>query len=105
MYCELAPCNQRFKLQVENAQTGKELKNILADLLDTGFISAFVLKKSIQENIKEYEALSLDEQRKFIFELIDKNMLYVASCDVEDKDYGLTEADISFTKSFYEDKL
>ena len=46
-------------------------------------------------------ALSLDDQKRFLMELLDKNMLYVNLCDMDDTEFGVSEEDKAFTKSFY----
>ena len=35
--------------------------------------------------------------------LLDKNLLYVNYCDIDDQEFGISEADKAFTKSFYGD--
>ena len=44
---------------------------------------------------------SLDEQRRLVMELLDKNKLYVNLCDMEDENMGLSESRKAFTRSFY----
>ena len=33
--------------------------------------------------------------------LLDKNMLYVSLCDIDDEEYAINDADKVFTRSFY----
>ena len=44
---------------------------------------------------------SLEDQKRFLMEILDKNLLYVNACDLEDEEFGICEADKSFTKRFY----
>ena len=46
-------------------------------------------------------SLSLENKKRFLMELVDKNLLYVNYCDMDDKEYGIAESDKVFTKSFY----
>ena len=46
-------------------------------------------------------ALSIDDQKRFLMELLDKNMLYVNLCDMDDAEFAVSDADKAFTKSFY----
>ena len=34
-------------------------------------------------------------------ELLDKNLLYVNYCDMDDEEFGISEPDKVFTRSFY----
>lgn len=49
----------------------------------------------------DFESLSLGNQKHFLMELLDKNLLYVNYCDMDDEDFGVSEADKVFTRSFY----
>lgn len=53
--------------------------------------------------MSEFAELSFDDQKMTVVaELVDKNRLYVNAAEVEDADLGLSEADVAFTKSFYQ---
>ena len=51
----------------------------------------------------DFKSLSLDDQKRFLMELLDKNLLYVNYCDMEDEDFGISEEDKAFTRSFYKE--
>lgn len=34
-------------------------------------------------------------------EILDKNLLYVNYCDIDDKEFGISDEDKAFTRSFY----
>ena len=36
-------------------------------------------------------------------ELLDKNLLYVNTCDMDDAEFNISEIDKAFTKSFYKE--
>ena len=78
-----------------------EIKDIYARIIETGFISSKVNPKEIDANIDEFDALSLDDQKRFLMELLDKNLLYVNYCDIDDEEYGISDDDKAFTRSFY----
>jgi adenine-specific DNA-methyltransferase len=101
VYCELAKCNQQFVDEVEAATTDKELADLLDHILKTGFISSKVKTVDIAENAADFEALSIDDKKLFIMELLDMNMLYVNLSDLDDEEYAISNADKAFTRSFY----
>lgn len=101
VYCELAKLNQNFVDAIEEATTDEELSKLYADILKTGFISYKVNPKDIDTNPEDFSKLSIDDKKRLLMELIDKNQLYVNYCDIDDETYGISEEDKSFTKSFY----
>lgn len=103
VYCELAKLNQNFVDAVEKATTDEELTKLYNDILKTEFISYKVNPKDIDTNSEDFIKLSIDDKKKLLMELIDKNQLYVNYCDIDDETYGISEEDKAFTKSFYEE--
>jgi len=101
VYCELAKCNQNFVDKVNEAKNDKEVITLLNQVLETGFISHKIFPADISEAADEFADLTIADKKRFILELLDKNMLYVNLCDINDKDYAISEADKTFTNSFY----
>ncbi|MDR1832344.1 MAG: site-specific DNA-methyltransferase [Fusobacteriaceae bacterium] len=101
VYCELAKSNQRFVDEAMSAKTDADLTALLERVIATGFISSKVNPSDIAGATADFEALSIEDKKRFILELLDKNMLYVNLCDLEDEEYGISDADKAFTRSFY----
>jgi len=101
VYCELAKCNQRYVAEIVSAKTDITLIALLDRVLSTGFISSKVNPADITASAANFEALSIEDKRRFILELLDKNMLYVNLCDLDDEEYAICNADKAFTRSFY----
>lgn len=100
IYCELAELNQKFVKRIESASN----ENISAhweDIQTSGFISTKINPKDIDTEAEEFSTLSLDDKKRFLMEVLDKNMLYVNYCDIDDTEYAISESDKSFTHSFY----
>jgi len=106
VFCELAKLNQYYVDKVAAAKTYADLTALLESTLKTGFISSKVKPTDISAAATDFEALSLDDKKRFIFELLDKNMLYVNLCDLDDEEYAISDTDKAFNRSFYglEDK-
>ena len=104
VYCEFAKLNQNYVDKIESATTDAELVALLAEIIETDFISCKVNPAEIKENAKSFEELSVDDKKRFLMELLDKNQLYVNYCDIDDENYHISEEDKKFTKSFYGDK-
>lgn len=101
IYCELAKVNQHFVDEIKAAKADADLTALLARVLSTGFISSKVDPAEIAGVAADFEALSIEDKKRFILELLDKNMLYVNLCDLDDEEYAISDADKAFTRSFY----
>ncbi len=101
IYCELSKLNQNLADQIIKSKTTKDLKSIWSDMKKSGFISYKIDPKEIDENIKEFEKLSFEDQKKFLIKVLDKNHLYVNYSEIEDKDYKISEEDKKLNREFY----
>ena len=68
------------------------------------FISSKINPKDIDPNAADFKALSLNDKKRLLMELLDLNQLYINYCDIDDETFGVSDVDKAFTKSFYEDK-
>jgi adenine-specific DNA-methyltransferase len=103
VYCELAILNQFFVGEIQAATDADTIKDIYNRILSTGFISCKVNPADIDAAAGDFVALSLDDQKRFLMELLDKNLLYVNLCDIDDEEFDISEEDKAFTKSFYKE--
>ena len=101
VYCELAKANQNFVDEIQSVTTVDGIMDIYSRIISTGFISSKVNPKDIDANTEDFLALSLNDQKRFLMELLDKNLLYVNYCDIDDEEYGISNEDKAFTRSFY----
>lgn len=101
VYCELAALNQKFVDAIETATDNATLSAILNQMLATGFISHKVDPAKIEASADEFAALTLDGQKRFLLELLDKNLLYVNLSDLDDAEFAVADSDKQFTRSFY----
>lgn len=102
-YFELSKYNQNVVDDIQDAQTDEEIIEIWNKMLETGFISYKINPKDIDLSDEDFVALGIDEKKKFLMEILDKNQLYVNYCDIEDATFGISDEDKVFTKSFYEE--
>lgn len=102
VYCELATSNQRFADQIYAAKSTDELKAIWEEMQQTGFLSWKVDPKAFNENVKDFEALSLDEQKLFLIECLDKNMLYVPLSEIDNAEFEVSDTDKKLNAEFYD---
>lgn len=102
VYVELAEQGEALLGALQRASTTSEVQGVLHLATQRGLLRPSVLPGELAEMDNEFVNLTLDEQKRVVAELVDKNRLYVNASDVDDEDLGLSEYDIAFTKSFYE---
>lgn len=101
VYCELAKLNEQVMEDIETATTDDEIPSIWDKMKKTGYISYKVKPSEIDSHISEFKELTLTDKKKFLMDVLDKNMLYVNYCDIDDEEYGISEEDKAFNHSFY----
>lgn len=101
VYCELATANQRFVDEIEIAKSTEELADIWRKMQETGFLSWKIQPKQIDENAAEFSALSLDDQKRFLIECLDKNLLYVPLSEIDNKEFEISKQDKKLNSDFY----
>ena len=101
VYCELKENGQELINKVLSADE-KSIQKIKEEIINDDRIISYITKNEIKEANEEFNSLSLEEKKKALILLIDKNKLYVNYSDMDDMNYNVTEEEKSFTKSFYE---
>jgi adenine-specific DNA-methyltransferase len=101
IYAELMQSNQNYISQIQEAKTTQALLKIWDEMQATAFISYKVLPENINKEIKDFEALSFEEQQRFLVEILDKNLLYVNKSEINDARHKVSEADKEMNSKFY----
>ena len=101
VYLELAKWNENFVEKIQKANTKEELKQLWKIMEEKAFLSYKVDVKAIDENAKDFEELSIENQKRFLLECLDKNHLYVNYSEIDDEEYGVDEEDKKINEEFY----
>ena len=101
VYCELAKANGKYADEIEQAETSEQLKDIWGRMKATDYLNYKVDIKEVDANAESFDGLSLEDQKRFLIECLDKNLLYVALSDIDSNEYGVTEEDRRLTREFY----
>lgn len=104
VYCELAKANQKFADEIETAATSDELSVIWKQMQETGFLSWKVNPKEIDINANNFVQLSLEDQKRFLIECLDKNLLYVPYSEIDNAEFAISESDKKTNNQFYQTK-
>ncbi len=100
VYCELKE-NAYSLIELVKSTTEENIDKIKEKIFNDDRIVPYIRKEDLEKASKEFEENSLDEKKKALITLIDKNKLYVNFSDINDEDYKITESERKFTNSFY----
>ena len=101
VYCELAKANDEFVDKIQAATTTETLKSIWTQMKETGYLNYKINIATIDANAADFDALSIDNQKRFLIECLDKNLLYVPFSDIDSEEYAISDEDKRLTREFY----
>lgn len=110
IYAELKELNYTYIHQIQSAKSYDELAKLFEVMKQTAHLNYQVELDKILNNTYEvdginelvtFKDLTLDEQKRLLIELLDKNQLYVNADDMNDTNLKVSEQDKAFTRSFY----
>ena len=101
VYCELMENGNELIREIENSDENT-IKDIKARIYKDERIIPYIITEELEKVDADFEELSLNDRKKALIRLVDKNKLYVNYSDIDNKDFDISEADKKFTKSFYE---
>lgn len=101
VYAELMEKNRGFLKAVRNAKDHNELHDIFQFMLKEAEIDFRVDLEKVKDTLTE---LSLDDQKRTLISIIDKNQLYYNYSEIDDENVRdlIADSDYAFNKSFYE---
>jgi adenine-specific DNA-methyltransferase len=101
VYLELMKWNENFVEKILSAKTKDELKKLWETMKEKAFLSYKVDIKTIDEHARDFDDLSIEDQKRFLLECLDKNHLYVNYSEIDDEEYGVSEEDKKLNSEFY----
>ena len=106
IYCELLEQNSELISEINNS-TEKDIMSLYEKITTSPFALNYKIDLESLKSVKNeelFKSLPLEDKKKVLIELLDKNLLYINYSDIEDKDKDISSEDIEFTRSFYGDK-
>ena len=105
VYCELAAFNESAKSLIQNAENLDRLQVVFNELCEHYFLKYTLSVNDFSKIMieTEFQALSLDEQKQMMLEMLDLNQLYVNLSDMADSQFDdvLSDEDKDLTEQFY----
>lgn len=103
-YFEFKKHNQSFMEWIESAKNTNALLVIWEQMKEKSFLNYNVDIKKQEDHLEEFKTLPLDQQKRHLCELLDKNQLYVNLSSLEDGDFSCAEHEKRLTRDFYQIK-
>jgi len=101
VYLELMKWNENFVGKIQKAKTKEELKKLWETMKKKAFLSYKVDIKVVDESAKDFADLSIEDQKIFLLECLDKNHLYVNYSEIDDEEYEVSEENKKLNREFY----
>ena len=102
VYCELLKLNESYVNQIRGATSNNTLMDIYGDILKNAFLHYKYDINNLEEKEGAFSDKNIQDKKEFLMKILDKNMLYVNYCDMEDVDYKVKSIDKINSKLFYE---
>lgn len=98
---EIACDAEKYIEMIRLAKNTDALLEIWGEMKSKSFINYKLDPESIDNTLDDFKVLSLDDQKKTLIDLIDKNALYKNLSEMGDKKSGVSENDKKLNKDFY----
>ncbi len=106
VYCELMQYNEVYMDKIQAAQSSKELVELWRDIAENSFLNWYVNPEIPEDAVNDFIAIGegengVNQQKKLLVELLDKNQLYVNLSEIDDEDFGISAEDKELNEEFY----
>src|SRR5699024_5664641 len=102
VYVELMEKNRGFLNSIRNAKTQTDVQDVFEFMLEEAEIDFRVDLEKVKDTLHE---LSLEDQKKTLIKVIDKNQLYYNYSEIDDENVRdlISDNDYNFNKNFYDE--
>ena len=102
VYCELKENGQKLIDSVLSSD-GESIDEIKEKIFSDDRIVPYITKQKLEKVDKDFLNLKLEEKKKVLIDLVDKNKLYVNYSDIDNEEYDISKEEKQFNNSFYKD--
>ncbi len=102
VYCELLENSQKLINEVQKADESN-IAQVKSKVFSDDKIIPYITESELKQADNEFNILSLEDKKKILIKLIDKNKLYINYDDINDQSYNIPENDKEFSDSFYKE--
>lgn len=102
VYAELYSLNEKYVKDIQQADSEVELERVLSTMKESAYLNFKVDLERVSSKDKGYNALSLEEKKEVLIQVLDMNQLYLSYSEIEDEQYKIPEDIKVFNHSFYQ---
>ena len=102
VYCELKENGQKLIDSVLSSD-GESIDEIKEKIFSDDRIVPYITKQELEKVDKDFLNLKLEEKKKILMDLVDKNKLYINYSDIDNEEYDISKEEKQFNNSFYKD--
>ncbi|MDE2888525.1 MAG: site-specific DNA-methyltransferase [Gemmatimonadota bacterium] len=106
VYCELLRYNEAFMERIQSARSSEALASLWREISENSFLNWYVNPEIPEEALADFIAIGdsangMDQQKRLLTELLDKNQMYVNLSEIDDLDFGVNGEDKDLNQQFY----
>ena len=106
IYFELKKYNENFADMLKLAETKEEVINIFYEICKKGFVKYSIDIEELQKDIEkgedsEFLKRTVDEMKENIYDILNKNMLYIPMSMINDNKFNINEEEKRLSGDFY----
>jgi adenine-specific DNA-methyltransferase len=101
--------NEAFMSRIRAAQSSAALLQVWREMAEGSFLNWYINPAVPEEAVNDFIAIGqesdgLEKQKRLLAGLLDKNQLYVNLSEIDDAQFGVSEADKALNRKFYGDQ-
>ena len=103
IYTKLATHNDNYLGELYRIDDKEKLNELFSNIASNQLLSYKVKHDVVNGSVllSEFDAFSIDEKKKLLIELLDKNQIYINYSEIDDHDFQISHEDKNLTRQFY----
>ena len=105
IYCELANLNETFSEEIKKTKSKQDLIKVWQNIKAKGLLSWRVKLNGVEQLIETISEKELTTLKNLLYEVLDKNQMYVPLSEIDDNDYNLSNDNKTICNLFFKQKI
>ncbi|MDK7667432.1 site-specific DNA-methyltransferase [Cytobacillus oceanisediminis] len=101
VYAELFSLNATFVEAITAVTSDSELDEIITKINDSAYLDFKVKIENVTIENEEFSALSIEEKKNILINLLDANQMYLSYSEINDSQFNIDNSTKQFNYSFY----
>lgn len=93
VYCELAALNQNLVSSIKQIHTLPELFEVARNIKSKGILNGLIKWDEFEHLLQAATGKDINELKRILYDVLDKNQLYIPLSEISDEDYSIAETD------------